>query len=53
MILRNRSRKLILNLKVDDTLTFFERLNTYGIIWHQRPKTSSGHYTYTFEVTDG
>lgn len=53
MILRNRSRKLILNLKVDDTLTFFERLDTYGIIWHQRPKTSSGHYTYTFEVTDG
>ena len=31
--MRNRSRKLIFNLKVDDTLTFFERLNTvsYGI----------------------
>ena len=47
----NKSRKLIPNLQVDDTVTF-EKLNIYGIIWHQGANASSGHYVCMFNVND-
>ena len=36
----NRSRKLILNLKIDDTVTLFETSTVHGIILHQGSKAS-------------
>ena len=35
-----RSRKMIPNLKIDDTITLFEKLNVHGIIRCQGPNAS-------------
>ena len=48
--MNNRSRELIPNLMIDDTVTLFVKLSIHGIIWHHGPNVSSGHYTGTFKV---
>ena len=43
--MNNRSRKLIPNLRIVDTVTLFEKLNIQGIMWHHGPNITSmaGH----------
>ena len=44
-------RKLIPNLKIEDTIAFEHySKNIHGIIWHQEANAIRGHYTCTFKV---
>ena len=49
--MNNGSRKLISNLKMDDTVILFEKSTIHGIVWDQGPDASSVHHTCFFKVT--
>ena len=49
--MNSRIRKLIPNLKIEDTIAFEHySKNIHGIIWHQEANAIRGHYTCTFKV---
>ena len=50
--MNKRSRKRIPNIKTDNMVTLFKKLNNLSIQWNQGPSTRYGHYTCMFKVND-